>query len=252
MPPESPPSRSWHRLVLAGRPRFTKANALATVLAVLLGVAIAVTVRQTSLQGLETLRADELARILDTVDQDGQRLDIEAQRLRTSRDLLTSSTTSNSEAQRAAQERLDALGILTGTAAATGPGITLRIEDAAGKVTAPALLDAISELRDAGAEAIQIGEVRVVASTWFAGDPGRLTVSGTPLSTPYVLRVIGDPHTLATALAIPGGVTSQMRGLGATTAVEESDGITITALHTLSPPQYAQPVPTTSSTQGAP
>ena len=62
---------AWHRLILAGKPRLTKANVLATTLALLLGFAIAVQVRQNSLQGLDALREDELARILDTLDVQG-------------------------------------------------------------------------------------------------------------------------------------------------------------------------------------
>ena len=58
------------------------------------------------------------------------------------------------------------LRILTGTVAATGPGVTLTIDDPDGSVTAATLLDGVEELRDAGAEAIEINDsVRVVAST---------------------------------------------------------------------------------------
>ena len=47
----------------------------------------------------------------------------------------------------------------------------LTINDPDNKVTAALLLDALQELRDAGAEAVQIGDVRVVADTWFADVP---------------------------------------------------------------------------------
>ncbi len=51
--------------------------------------------------------------------------------------------------------------------AAQGPGITLTVEDTKGTVEADMLLDAIQELRAAGAEAIQVNDVRVVADTYF-------------------------------------------------------------------------------------
>lgn len=244
--PAGTPARAWRRIALAGRPRLTKANALATILALLLGFAVAVQIRSTSLQGLETLREDELARILDTLDSDGERLADEARRLETSRDLLRNSTTNGAEALRAAQQRLDSLGILNGSLAANGPGVQITIDDPAGKVTAVAIIDAVQELRDAGAEAIQIGEVRVVASTWFADGTGGVLAGTTQLAPPYIIRAIGDPHTLSTALGIPRGVEAQMRGLGAEIAVVESNNETIDALHTISQPQYARPVPTPS------
>ena len=44
--------------------------------------------------------------------------------------------------------------ILAGTTAVEGPGIEIRIQDPAGNVTADLLLDAVEELRDAGAYAL--------------------------------------------------------------------------------------------------
>ena len=77
--------------------------------------------------------------------------------LEVSRDRLLSGVGSSSEALKSAQDRLDTLGILTGTVPATGPGVVITITDPDHKVTAALLLDALQELRDAGAEAVQIG-----------------------------------------------------------------------------------------------
>ena len=60
------------------------------------------------------------------------------------------------------------------------------------------MLDTVQEMRDAFAEAMQFnGQVRVVAQTSFEDGPGGIYVDGTLLEPPYVLDVIGDPHTLA-------------------------------------------------------
>ena len=148
------------------------------VLAGALGFAIIAQVRQTSLEGLENLREDELVRIFAGVDQDGERLADEIRGLQSSLELLKSQSTNEAEAQRAARERLEALGILAGTVPATGPGIVLTISDPDNKVDAPTILDTVQELRDAGAEAIQINGERVVADTWFADTENGLSVSG--------------------------------------------------------------------------
>ena len=76
------------------------------------------------------------------------------------------------------------------------------------------LLDALQELRDAGAEAIEItgrAGVRVVADDLVRGADGgrRRGCVGRTASTLHVavrFQVIGDPRTLAAALDIPGGV----------------------------------------------
>ena len=244
--PAKSPRGAWGRLLRAGSPRATRANVLALVLAGALGFAIIAQVRQTSIQGLENLREDELVRIFAGVDQDGDRLADDIRGLESSLQLLQSQSTNDAEAQRAAQQRLDALGILAGTAKAQGPGIVLTIRDPDLAVTSPVILDAIQELRDAGAEAIQIGDERVVADTWFSQTDEGISVSGTELRPPYVIRAIGDGDTLAGAMEIPGGVSATVRRAGGETDVQIRDEVVVDALLSLTPPQYAQPVPTST------
>ena len=182
-------------------------------------------------------------RILDDVSQDAARLGNDARALESTRDRLLSGADNSAEALRAAQERLDTLGILAGTAPAEGPGIELTIDDPGRKVTAPLLLDTVQELRDAGAEAVQIGNERVVASTYFTDAADGIEISGRRVEPPYVIRAIGDSATMASAMDIPGGVNESVRRLGAVPTVEQRDTVSITALHTLEQPQYARPVP---------
>ena len=245
--PAATSRRAGRRLGRAARPRATKANVLATLLALGLGFAIAAQVRQTSIEGLEDLREDELIRILDTVDQDGSRLAQEIQTLRVSRDRLQSDTTSLTESRRAAQQRLDSLAILTGTAPARGPGIVLTIRDPEFGVTAPMLLDTLQELRDAGAEAVEINDVRIVANSYFTDGEGGISISGSSVSAPYVITAIGDGSTLASAMEIPGGVTNTVRSVGGEASVETKDEVTVSALQRVSEPQYARPVPSPTS-----
>lgn len=244
-----PPSRAraWRRLMLAGRPRATKANVLATVLAVLLGFAVVAQVRQTSTQGLENLREDELVRVLDTVTQDGDRINAELRDLEISRDRLRNDSTTLVEARKAAQDRLNALGILAGTLPAQGQGIVMTLTDPQHGITAPMLLDALQELRDAGAEAVQINNVRVVESTYFTDTEGAILVSGTAIEAPYVLTAIGDRKTLAAAMEIPGGVSESVRRVGGEAEVDPRERVVISALHEVSEPQYARPVPQPSA-----
>ena len=127
--PADSPQRAWHRLLRAGAPRATRANVLAMVLAGALGFAIIVQVRQTSTEGLDNLREDELVRIFAGVDREGERLADEIRGLQSSLERLTSQSANEAEAQSAARQRLEALGILAGTVPATGPGIVLTISD---------------------------------------------------------------------------------------------------------------------------
>jgi len=234
--------------MLMARPRATKANALAALLATLLGFAVATQVRQNQSLGLESLRQSELVNILDNATLLSSRLDQNVRELQVTRDQLVSGSTSGAAAVKAAQERIDALGILAGTARAHGPGVRMTITDPSGKMTAPVLLDAIQELRDAGAEAIQVNNVRIVANSYFSQGASGVEIDGKSLLEPYTITAIGDPATMSSAMEIPGGLSENVRQLGATIKIAQEKELTVGALRPLSAPRYARPVPPSAPT----
>jgi uncharacterized protein YlxW (UPF0749 family) len=240
-PPPAPSARK--RLMLMARPRATKANLLAALLALLLGFAVATQVHQNQSQGLETLRQSDLVDLLDSATLEATRLDQNARELQVTRDELVSGSTTGAEAVKAAQERLDALGILAGTVRAHGPGIRMTITDPDAKITYPLLLDAIQELRDAGAEAIQVNNARIVASSNFGPTASGIEIDGLSINQPYTITAIGDPATMSSAMEIPGGLSENVRQLGAAIKIAQLNDVTVGALHTLRAPRYARPVP---------
>jgi uncharacterized protein YlxW (UPF0749 family) len=222
-------------------------GALAVLLCVLLGIAIVTQVRQTeSGDSLETARPADLLVLLDSLQQREAALNTEVADLQRTLAQLQASGSSDQTAIENAQARLAALSILIGTVPATGPGVTLTITDAAPGVPAETMLDVINELRNAGAEAMEIrggdAAVRVGVDTWVVGSPGALMVDSTTLRPPYSVLAIGDPLTLAAAMNIPGGAMDSIERVGGTMAVEQSDRVDITALRQPKPRQYAQPV----------
>ncbi|MGQ0465479.1 MAG: DUF881 domain-containing protein [Sporichthyaceae bacterium] len=193
---------------------------------------------------LRTARQSDLIRILDDLNDRSDRLDREIRELQARRSELQSGTDSTKAALDEAIKRRAVLGILAGTVPARGPGITLRIADPARKVDAPVLLDALQELRDAGAEAVQINDVRVVAGTSFVdAEPGSVRIDGRVVAAPYVFKVIGDPDTLDPALRIPGGVFAVLNERGATASVLATNPVLIEATVSGAAPQYSKPVP---------
>ena len=242
----APPTR-WRRLSTRVRSSTSRAQLLAAVLIAALGFALVVQVRQNSDQGLSALRQSDLVRILDDVGDRRDRLASEQSDLQAQLRDLTSGTTGSQAAIDAARARLQALGILAGTVPAQGTGIEVFISDPGAAVRAAQLLDLVQELRDAGAEAIQIGDVRVVASTAFTGAADGVSVDGRTLRAPYTVLAIGESQTMATALEIPGGVVASLpEGARATVAAREQ--ITVAALHVVQPPQYARPAISPSPT----
>jgi uncharacterized protein YlxW (UPF0749 family) len=221
-------------------------------LALLLGFGVAVQLRATSEDELLSRASrQDLVRILDGINQRADALEQEVSDLESTRRELASGQASTQAALDAANERATTLGILAGTVAATGPGITLRIADPDHVVPASALLSAVQELRDAGAEAMQIagsgdgagagGPVRIVVSSWFVDADAGATVDATTLAPPYTITAVGDASTLATALGIPGGLVEEVSTLGGTATVAEADRVVVDAVVTLAPPEYARP-----------
>jgi len=251
-PPGSANDRSgWAMVGAALRPRLSAGQLVLAVLFFVLGFALVTQVRIASgSEALLTARPDDLVRILDTLEERQQRLRQEQAALEATRSELLSGAGQRQASLQQAREQLRTYGVLAGTLPARGPGVVVTIGDPDGDVTAPVLLDTIQELRDAGAEAIQIDDVRVVASTSVVDTPAGIAVDGQPVSAPYEFVVIGDPQTLAAALAIPGGVTETVGNLGGTTTVEQRSQVEVTALKPVSRPQYARPAPSQPTPSG--
>jgi len=161
--------------------------------------------------------------------------------LQKTRDSLQDSTNQGEVALRHARTELDTLGILAGTVPAVGPGVKIVVEDPHQQYRVDHLLDGIEELRDAGAEAIQInGVVRVVAQSSFQSSNGGIMVDGRLLTAPYTLEVIGDPATLIAALSFPGGFNDEVALDDATVTATEVDTVRITATRSGEQTQYAK------------
>jgi uncharacterized protein YlxW (UPF0749 family) len=224
------------------RRRDPLASALIGVLTLLLGFAFAVQVRATDTpEQLAGAREEDLIRILDELNTSEERLRAQIADQREALEQLSSSDSRSSAALDEAQEIAESIGILNGTVAATGPGITMSIRDPADEVQVADLLDAIQELRGAGAETMEIDDVRVGVSTAVTGEPGALLVDGRPISAPYEFVVIGDPQNLETALNIPGGVVQRIANRGGSATISSSDRVEVDALRPLDEPQYAAP-----------
>lgn len=223
-------------------PRVSRAQLIVALLLFGLGFGLAVQVASNSDSGsaLRGARQEDLVRILDELDNRTQRLEDEKQGLEDQRTELENSSNQAAEARKQTAEKEKQLGILAGTVAAQGPGITLTINDTKGTVKADMLLDAIQELRAAGAEAIQVNGVRVVASTYLSDSGKGVSVDGNKITQPYRFKVIGKPQDLEPALNIPGGVVQTLEKEQATVTVERATKIVVDALRAAKLPDYAR------------
>ncbi|MDG4810156.1 DUF881 domain-containing protein [Micromonospora sp. WMMD1120] len=237
------------RSAVSPRSRFSTAGVMIVALLVLLGFTLVVQLKTTSTDPtLGATRQEDLVRILSDLDARESRLQQDIRALEDSQRQLRSGEQGRQAALDEATRRADELGILAGTLPAVGPGLTVQFESGVKPISANRVLDAVQELRGAGAEAMQISggdraTVRIIASTFFLdGENGSLVVEGRRLTGPYTITVIGDPATMRTALNIPGGVVASVRGGGGNVTFGEREVAEVSALHVPIKLEHARPV----------
>jgi uncharacterized protein YlxW (UPF0749 family) len=192
---------------------------------------------------LEAESEGDLARILAALNAQSDALRDELASLRLEMVTLQNSSQRDQAAVDALQAQLRALQVLAGTVPVTGPGIVMTVEDPQTQVGYEALLDAVQELRDAGAEAIAVDGHRVGVASAFARRDGTVVLDGTTLRAPYRIEAIGSPDTLEAGVAIPGGAVDAIRATpGVTVSVARTEQLQLPALQT--PPAFdaARPV----------
>lgn len=216
--------------------------ALIVLLCGLLGFGVATQVRRTAAgDSLAGMRPDDLVQILDRLHRREEQLTAEVVDLQNRLAQLRAGGAASGRALAEAERQAAQLAILAGTTPATGPGVIIEIKDPATSVSAETLLDTLQELRNAGAEAIQVGSVRVGFNSAFSGPLGSIVFDGIAISPPYRILAIGDPPTLAAAMAIPGGVIDTVRRTNAEISIVQGERIVVDALRSAPVQQYARP-----------
>jgi uncharacterized protein YlxW (UPF0749 family) len=100
--------------------------------------------------------------------------------------------------------------LYAGSDPANGQGVSILVS---GPVDGDGVEDLINELRNAGAEAMAIEDIRVVPGVVAVGPAGAVAVEGAALSDPFTIVAIGAPDKLTGSLTRSGGIIAQ---LGAT------------------------------------
>jgi uncharacterized protein YlxW (UPF0749 family) len=236
-PSSSGASKGWRALM-----RPSVSQLMVTLLIGLLAFTITVQVKDDGAEDYSGVRGEELVELLKSLDVANERLGTQIEDLTQTRNGLLSSTRRSEQAEKETKLRAEQLAILAGTTGATGSGIELVINDPDKRMDAAQLLDAIEELRDAGAEAIVInGVARVVAQTYFLDDEDQIRVGGREIKRPYRIEAIGDSEDLAQAVRFRGGLIDRVAIRGGSAFVSEKDKVTITALADVKSPEYARP-----------
>jgi uncharacterized protein YlxW (UPF0749 family) len=244
--PDGAPADGRARLLAALRRPPSRGQLVAAALLLVLGFAAVVQVHSKSQDSAYVgARQDELVALINSLSLASQRTENEIADLQATRNSLLNDTEARRTAIEQARQQAEQLGILAGTLPALGPGVRIEIADPSGAVGTNNLINGIQELRDAGAEAIELDDtVRVVAQTALRDGPnGGVIADGERIAAPYVIEAIGSPHDLATALDIARGFTDEVERAGGSVSITEADTVEISSVREPAPAQYAEPVP---------
>jgi uncharacterized protein YlxW (UPF0749 family) len=145
-------------------------------------------------------------------------------------------------------DRLSRLEASTGAAPVTGPGMVVRLDDApgngdgsdadprtdvdsSGRVTDRDLQTVVNEVWAAGAEAVAVNGQRLTGLSAIRSAGDAVLVDFRPLTPPYRIEAVGDPHKLRETFVggFGGSYLQVLQGYGITYAVEDSDGLHLPA-----------------------
>ena len=221
--------------------RAPRSQLAVSVVALILGILIVAQARsQVGDTGLAQRSAQDLTLLVANLNTRNDQLRTEVGSLeRQLQDLEVGGRGSTSSLNQI-REDLARIRAWSGLDPVAGRGVEITIS---GAIAGPALEDLIDELRNAGAEAIAIEDVRVVAQTVVGGTAGGLSVDDTALDDPFVVRAIGNPESLVGSLTRIGGIVAQLAATypDAAVNVEAVDRLVLPATNRNLTPSHGRP-----------
>lgn len=228
------------RAAILAVPRGT--HLLLFVICLILGIALVTQVRAQRTDPLSSLSQEQLVELLDNLSVQEQNLRVERGRLESQVSQLEDESQKEEAAAAAAKKAEEQAKINSGQVAVHGPGIEMVIADSTHSLSSTHFVMAMGELRNAGAEAVDINGHRITITSSFTNDGGVIRVDGEEITSPYVWKVIGDSQTISTALEIQAGSAAQMRAKGASVTITQIKDLTITSTSTPKTPEFAKEV----------
>ncbi len=203
--------------------RDRKSQLTIAAVACLLGLLVVVQLRgQAGGSALATKSPQDLTVLVANLNTENDRLRSEVTTLQNQLDELRADRANGATSVGQLESDLGRIRAWTGLDPIAGHGVEISVS---GEIDAAAVDDLLNELRNAGAEAIAIEDIRLISRTTVSGVPGSLDVDGFLLRDPFTIRAIGKPETLVGSLTRAGGIVAQLSATnpGATVEVQPID-----------------------------
>jgi uncharacterized protein YlxW (UPF0749 family) len=178
------------------------------LVAVVVGVLIVGQLRsQTRPQELTALSAQELSSLIETLSARNRELRAGLSETRDRLREYTLADARGSGAREVTEEDLARIAAFAGLLPVEGQGVEIEID---GALDAIAVNDLINELRNAGAEAIAVDDIRITARSVAVHGARAIEIDGQEVGRVFSIRAIGSPEGLMSSLQRPGGIISQL------------------------------------------
>jgi uncharacterized protein YlxW (UPF0749 family) len=198
--------------------RDRRSQVTLAIVAGILGLLVVVQLRgQAGGSALQSKTAQDLTTLVANLNAQNDDLRAEIAGLQQQRDELRADRATGATSLSQIESDLARIRAWSGLDPVAGKGVEIRVS---GEVDAASVDDLINELRNAGAEAIAIEDIRVVARSTVGGVPGSLDVDGFLLRDPFTIRAIGRPEVLVGSLTRVGGIIAQLGATNPSTLVE--------------------------------
>lgn len=189
---------------------------------------------------ISSLPAQELSELIDSLSQSNRD---QRTALADLRETLREYRVAGSQGQSAldvSREDLRRITAFGGLAAVEGQGIVLEVD---GDVDAIALNDLLNELRNAGAEALAVDDIRITHRSVAVQGAPFLVIDGLEVGRSFRLQAIGSPEGLLSTMERPGGIIAQLEQfIDASIVARQSDQLELPATSVSLVPAVAQPV----------
>jgi uncharacterized protein YlxW (UPF0749 family) len=212
-----------------------------TVVLFLLGFLVVAQLNaQNADQGLSTLSVSDLTELVANVTSRNNQLREEISTLQRQQESVAAAVARGDTSVGQIRSDLNRILGWSGVLPVSGPGVIVTMR---GPVPGEAVELLMNELRNAGAEAAAIGDVRVVPGVVAAGPENAVVLGGVPLADPIVITAIGPSQVLAGSLSRAGGPIAQVdaRFPGLSIAVVTSDLVNVPATDRDLTPTLGQP-----------
>lgn len=187
-------------------------------------------VEETDITEIESARESELKEKLASWKEKYEDVESKVEESQQTLNEYNEKKASNQETSELVAQELEEAKVTVGTTDVKGDGVVITLKDTEEvMIEYIDLLELVDDLRLAGAEAISINDKRVINMTDIASvTDGLILVNSNFLSSPYVVKAIGDPKYLESALNTKTiGFIDKMTKYGKDVTLERQNNIKI-------------------------